>query len=199
MTAETDRYSILVVDDDDDTAELLTQQLEREGHSVEIAKNGQEAILRTSDSPPDLVIMDVMMPKLDGFEATRFLKAKFRGRFVPVMVLSARHGDEDIQRGVRFGCDDYMTKPYRRQALVASVRELLELGQLETALLKRSEGAEDSGGDDLERRAFVARVAIAKRLLGEGRAVVARSHLDRAQEIAPGDAEVVALLGQVGG
>lgn len=213
--SEERQNTILIVEDDPDTAELLVLQLERYGHAFEVASNGQEAILRTGEMPPDLVIMDVMMPRLDGFETTRFLKAKFRGAFLPILVLTAKDDAKSRARGVRFGCDDYLTKPYDRAELRASVDALLGLGRAENEALvaqaaHAATASEEGEGADEARAAAAAkaesaaavvierRMNVAKMLLDAGRGEHARGHLDRVLELQPGHARATAMLAQVG-
>ena len=128
---------VLIVEDDPDTAELLTQQLEDEDLEIDVARNGQEAILKTGQQPPDVIVMDIMMPHLDGFETSRFLKAKFRDNFVPILVLSAKDDAQSKAKGARFGCEEYLTKPYSRKQLAASLSDLLEIGALERQITQR--------------------------------------------------------------
>jgi DNA-binding response OmpR family regulator len=215
MTDAQRQNTILIVEDDPDTAQLLVLQLERYGHAFEVASNGQEAILRTGETPPDLVIMDVMMPRLDGFETTRFLKAKFRNAFLPILVLTAKDDPQSRSRGVRFGCDDYLTKPYDRVDLRASVDALLVVGHAENGSIRAdaavvdAEKAEGEGADEALTAARAAseaatqavvdsRLAVAQLLLAAGRGEHAKGHLERVLELRSGDSQASALLAQVG-
>ena len=141
---------LLIVEDDEDTAELLSQQLERDNLNVDIARNGQEAILVIGEMPPDIIIMDLMMPKLDGFETTRYFKAKFRNRFVPILVLTAKGDATSRARGARFGCEEYLTKPYARKELVAAIDVLLALGKLENELHRANQQLDTADTVELE-------------------------------------------------
>ena len=201
--------SILIVEDDEDTAALLVLQLQPQGYVFQVARNGQEAILKTGEVPPDLVIMDLMMPKLDGFETTRFLKSKFQDRFVPILVLTAKDDAQSRNRGARFGCDEYLTKPYGRQALVVAVRELLDLAKLEAThdlLQTTTPDPDDQGSVDAlaARRHEVmtklveARLTLAGRQFAAGRAELARPHVVRAVELDQSNEEAQRLLRQLG-
>ncbi len=215
MTDSNRRNTILIVEDDPDTAQLLVLQLERYGHAFEVASNGQEAILRTGEIPPDLVIMDVMMPRLDGFETTRFLKAKFRDAFLPILVLTAKDDAQSRSRGVRFGCDDYLTKPYDRDEMRASVDALLALGHAENAAiashaavaataLVEGEGAQEqvaaaaAAASTADDSVVEHRLGVATLLLDAGRGEHAKGHLERVLELRSGHAQATELLAQVG-
>ncbi len=173
-----DPERVLLVEDDPDTAKLLERTLQSIGREVEWARDGQEAILVTQNNPPALVVMDVMMPRLDGFETTRFLKVS-TAAYLPVMIVTARDDAESVARAQTVAADDYMTKPVRRQTLLAAVQLLAEL--------RSAESARDTA------RIVGLRLRLAERLLERGIAGVARVHLERLQALAPESAEVQAL------
>jgi two-component system OmpR family response regulator len=114
---------ILVVDDDPRLRELLRYTLARAGFGVREAANGQEALASVSARPPDLVVLDVLMPELDGLSACRELRA--RGSRVPVVLLSTRGEELDRVLGLDLGGDDYLPKPFAPHELVARVRAVL--------------------------------------------------------------------------
>ncbi|MGI8645346.1 MAG: response regulator transcription factor [Nocardioides sp.] len=114
---------VLVVDDDRAVRESLRRSLEFNGYAVSLAADGAEALAGIDQLPPDVVIMDVMMPRLDGVEATRALRAA--GNDVPVLVLTARDAVGDRVEGLDAGADDYLTKPFALQELLARLRALL--------------------------------------------------------------------------
>ncbi len=113
---------ILVVDDEQNIRDLAALYLEKEGFAVDSATNGREAIARFQQSPPALVILDVMMPGMDGFEVCRELR---REHDVPILMLTARSDDVDKIVGLEIGADDYMTKPFNPREMVARVKAIL--------------------------------------------------------------------------
>jgi signal transduction histidine kinase len=121
---------ILVVDDNADNVELLTKRLKATGYRTCEAYDGEQALVRVAEEEPDLVILDVMMPKLDGFEVCRRLKVDERTRTIPVIMLTAKREVPDKIRGLDTGADDYVTKPFNPQELMARVRSLLNLRTL---------------------------------------------------------------------
>src|SRR3954464_8599559 len=114
---------ILVVDDDQAVRDSLKRSLEYNGYEVTTAEDGMYALARLAAARPDAVIMDVMMPRLDGLEATRMLRAA--GNDVPILVLTARDAVGDRVDGLDAGADDYLTKPFALQELLARLRALL--------------------------------------------------------------------------
>jgi DNA-binding response OmpR family regulator len=116
---------VLVADDDEDILELITFRLERSGYIVVQARDGEEAWNLAQAEPPDLAVLDVMMPKLDGFELTRRLRAKPETERVPIILLTARAQDADVQQGFDAGADDYLRKPFSPQELRARVQAIL--------------------------------------------------------------------------
>ena len=116
---------ILVVDDNADNVELLTKRLVAGGYLTCEAYDGEQALEVVAREEPDLVILDVMMPKLDGFEVCHRLKSDERTRQLPVLLLTAKREVPDKVRGLDTGADDYVTKPFNPQELMARVRSLL--------------------------------------------------------------------------
>jgi two-component system response regulator MprA len=114
---------VLVVEDDKAVRESLRRSLEFNGYAVSLAGDGAEALAGISASDPDVVIMDVMMPRLDGLEATRALRGA--GHDVPILVLTARDAVGDRVEGLDAGADDYLTKPFALAELLARLRALL--------------------------------------------------------------------------
>jgi two-component system phosphate regulon response regulator PhoB len=119
------RESICVVEDERDIAELITYNLKREGYSVTAIRTGEEAISRISKLGPDLVVLDLMLPGVDGLEVCRRLKQATETRNVPVIMLTAKSEDADIIAGLEVGSDDYITKPFSPKILVARIRAVL--------------------------------------------------------------------------
>jgi DNA-binding response OmpR family regulator len=125
MTDADSRPTILVADDEEDLRELVTYRLTRSGYRVIGAGDGQEALELAAERTPDLMVLDVMMPKLDGYELTRRVRAEAALRSIPVILLTARSQESDIDRGFEVGADDYLKKPFNPDELVARVRAVL--------------------------------------------------------------------------
>lgn len=121
---------ILVADDMADNVDIVRARLERLGYHVIVAGNGEDALEKTRTDLPDLVLLDVMMPKLDGIEVVKRLKADATLPFIPVLLLTARSDPKDIVVGLDSGADDYLTKPIDNAALVARVRAMLRIKEL---------------------------------------------------------------------
>jgi two-component system phosphate regulon response regulator PhoB len=116
---------VLVVEDEDALATLLDYNLMKEGFRVERAADGEEALLRVAEEPPDLVVLDWMLPKVSGVEVCRQLRAGIETRRTPVLMLTARGEEADKVRGLDTGADDYVVKPFAMSELVARIRALL--------------------------------------------------------------------------
>ena len=143
------KHLIMVVDDEPAIVRLVKLRLEADRYSVITASNGEEALGRLDDERPDLIVLDLMMPGIDGFETLRRIRMESS---VPVLMLTARARDVDRLRGFQSGADDYLTKPFNPEELAARI----------AAILRRTEGSQPSGGRqvlrypgieiDLERR-----------------------------------------------
>ncbi len=118
---------VLVVDDDDVIRQLITVNLELEGFEVATAVDGQDCLDKVLDVDPVVVTLDIMMPRLDGWEAASRLRSDPRTADVKVVLLSARAQEADLQRGDRIGVDAYLTKPFDPDELIATVRALAGL------------------------------------------------------------------------
>lgn len=121
------RGSVLVVDDCEANSRLLSRLLVRDGHTVRTASNGDDALELISRDPPDLVLMDVMMPRKDGFEVCRALKRGASTRLIPVVLVTAFQDTPDKVKGLEAGADDFLAKPVNVPELRARVRSLLRL------------------------------------------------------------------------
>jgi DNA-binding response OmpR family regulator len=119
------RPLILIADDDPDILALVSFRLERAGYEVLEATNGEEAVEMALARRPDLAILDVMMPRLDGYEATRRLRQHQDTSRMPVILLTARVQEDDVSRGFEAGADDYVKKPFSPQELGARVQAVL--------------------------------------------------------------------------
>ncbi|MFH1484679.1 MAG: response regulator transcription factor, partial [Chloroflexota bacterium] len=113
---------ILVVDDDPKTAELVKLYLKREGHEVVTASDGTEALRLAQKTHPDLIVLDLMLPGMDGLEVCRTVRGESE---VPIIMLTARTTEQDRLRGLDLGADDYVTKPFSPRELAARVRAVL--------------------------------------------------------------------------
>ena len=116
---------VLAADDDEDILELVAFRLERSGYTVLKARDGEEALQIAREARPDLAVLDVMMPKLDGFEVTRAIRADGATKAMPIILLTARAQDADVQAGFDAGADDYLRKPFSPQELRARVQAIL--------------------------------------------------------------------------
>jgi DNA-binding response OmpR family regulator len=116
---------ILAADDDEDILQLIVFRLERSGYTVLQAHDGEEALALALEQRPDLAVLDVLMPKIDGFELTRRLRAEPATSRMPIIILTARVQDADVQEGFDAGADDYLRKPFSPQELRARVQAIL--------------------------------------------------------------------------
>src|ERR687893_2002969 len=146
-----DRSTILLVDDEDSVQKLLTYPLEREGYRVVPARDGEEALTRFAAEHVDLVVLDIMLPKLDGLEVCRRLRSQSS---VPIIMLTARDDELDKVLGLELGADDYITKPFSIREFRSRVRALLRRASLPAqADQRRTETSESKGlGVDPARR-----------------------------------------------
>ena len=119
---------ILCVEDNDDNLYMLHRRLSRAGFEVKVATNGAEAVEWAKSLLPDIIVMDLNLPKLNGWEATRQLKSQSETKHIPIIVLSANTGDEPRERAFAAGCDDFETKPADFDRLVGKIRTLLAAG-----------------------------------------------------------------------
>src|SRR6267142_6856612 len=134
------RGRILVVDDHEDNIELLRARLEARGYIGEGASDGQAALDAVERSCPDLILLDVMMPKMDGMEVVRRLKAKRESKelpFIPVIMQTALDSTENKVEGLDAGADDYITKPINFAELKARLRSMLRIKRLQEELEER--------------------------------------------------------------
>ncbi len=121
-----DRAVVLVADDDDDILALVTHRLERAGYAMLQAHDGEEALRLARDQRPTLAILDVMMPRLDGYEVTRAIRADEDVHDMPVLLLTARAQEADVARGFEAGADDYIRKPFSPLELITRVQAVLD-------------------------------------------------------------------------
>ena len=116
---------ILIVDDEEDILELLKYNLSREGYKVSCAASGEETLRAVRSGIPDLIVLDLMLPGIDGLDVARQLKNDPKTRDVPIVMLTAKGEEADIVTGLELGADDYITKPFSPRVLLARVRAVL--------------------------------------------------------------------------
>lgn len=117
--------NVLVVEDEDALAALLQYNLDKEGYRVSLAADGEEALMLVDERPPDLVVLDWMLPKVSGVEVCRRLRARPETRNLPIIMLTARGEESDRIRGLDTGADDYVVKPFSMSELAARIRAVL--------------------------------------------------------------------------
>ena len=116
---------ILIVEDEEDVMELIRYNLAKEGFNCDAAYNGQEALKKTQAMLPDLVLLDLMLPEVDGLEVCKRLKSSPQTEHIPIVMVTAKSDEADIITGLELGADDYITKPFSPKVLVARVRAVL--------------------------------------------------------------------------
>jgi len=119
------KEKILVIDDEEDILELLKYNLSREGYQVFCAATGEDALRQVASGLPDLIILDLMLPGMDGLEVARTIKADPSTKDTPIVMLTAKGEEADIVTGLELGADDYITKPFSPRVLLARVRAVL--------------------------------------------------------------------------
>ncbi|MEW6350648.1 MAG: response regulator transcription factor [Thermodesulfobacteriota bacterium] len=132
---------ILVVDDEEDILELVKYNLTKEGFLVTCAGNGEQALSRAAELLPDLIILDLMLPGIDGLDVCRRLKQGEKTRKLPIIMLTAKGEDADVVAGLELGADDYVIKPFSPRVLLARIK----------AALRRTGGEEPSDQDSIRR------------------------------------------------
>jgi two-component system cell cycle response regulator DivK len=118
--------SILIVEDQEDNRQILRDLLSSTDYEMVEAENGQEALDAVARKRPDLILMDIQLPVMDGYEATRRIKANPEWQSIPVIVVTSYALSGDAEKARAAGCDDYVTKPYSPRQLLAKIREYLE-------------------------------------------------------------------------
>jgi len=119
------KESILIVDDEEDVLELIRFNLDKNGYKVETAVTGEKALTEARAKLPDLVILDLMLPGIDGLGVCKRLKSDVRTEHIPIIMLTAKGEESDIVTGLELGADDYVTKPFSPKVLIARVRRIL--------------------------------------------------------------------------
>ena len=142
---------ILVVEDSPTQAQMAKLILEGEGYQVEIARNGEEGLKKAVENPPDLIIADIMMPVMDGYEMTRRIKSNPRLSGLPVVIITSKDQPEDIVRGLEVGADHFFTKPYRGDELISSISNLFD--RMEK--VRKGESGEQKAVERLEKEILI--------------------------------------------
>lgn len=127
--ARKDKKKILAVDDEKHIVRLVEVNLQRAGYEVETAYDGREALEKVKKSKPDLIVLDVMMPHLDGFSVLKALKQDPETKSIPVIMLTAKAQDADVFRGWQSGVDSYLTKPFNPLELITFVERILDAAE----------------------------------------------------------------------
>jgi two-component system alkaline phosphatase synthesis response regulator PhoP len=127
------KEKILVVDDEEDILELVRHHLKREGYEVQCAATGEKALQLARRESFDLIILDLMLPGMDGREVTRTLRGDPRTKHMPILMLTAKGEESDVVTGLELGADDYLTKPFSPRILVARSRAVLRRAMMEPA------------------------------------------------------------------
>ena len=140
---------ILVVEDEQDIVDLITYNLEREGFQIVSAMSGEEGLNKARNDRPDLVILDIMLPEMNGLDVCQALRSDAATRTIPIIMLTARNEEIDIVTGLEVGADDYITKPFSPRVLIARIRAVLrhhkEQGESSSSLLQWGELTIDRG------------------------------------------------------
>ncbi len=149
---------ILVVDDVADNVEILRMRLESMGYEVVVAEDGEQALERVRETLPDLILLEIMMPKIDGLEVARRLKADTSLPFMPIIMVTAKTTAQDVLAGLEAGGDDYLTKPIDHGALIVRVRAMLRIKALHDQITVLNEGLEKKVLDQVDELERVGRL-----------------------------------------
>jgi len=155
------QLKILVVDDTEPNLLLVSKFINKLGHQTVLARNGREAVQQFQDESPDLVLMDVMMPEMDGYEATAKIRELYPNKWVPIMFLTAKSQDADHVKGIQVGGDDYITKPINLVILEARIKAVTRIAEMQRQIVENSEQLEHYR-DENEREQQLAKHLIEK-------------------------------------
>jgi len=144
------KRKILIVEDSPESIELLKLNLKDENYELFTAKDGEEALLKTKEVAPDLILLDILLPKLDGFQVCEELKTRPETMFIPIIMITALKDLTDRVHGLELGADDYLTKPYEKIELLARVHSLLRIKKYHDALQKKRREVETKNHTLLE-------------------------------------------------
>ena len=121
-----DKKRILIVDDEKDIVESVQFKLEFEGFECLVAYDGEEALLKARRENPDLILLDIMLPKMNGYQVCRFLKSEEQHKHIPIIMLTAKAQESDKFWGMETGADDYVTKPFELEKLIQKIQGYFE-------------------------------------------------------------------------
>jgi len=138
--------NIFVVDDEEDILELIRINLDREGYKVTCIEAGEECVKKAREKLPDLIVLDLMLPGIDGLDVCKILKNDSKTRHIPIIMLTAKGEESDIVTGLELGADDYMTKPFSPKILTARIKAVLRKGTV---------SPESDAGDVIKRKNMV--------------------------------------------
>jgi two-component system, OmpR family, alkaline phosphatase synthesis response regulator PhoP len=138
--------NIFVVDDEEDILELIRMNLDREGYKVTCIEAGEECVKKAREKLPDLIVLDLMLPGIDGLDVCKILKNDSKTRHIPIIMLTAKGEESDIVTGLELGADDYMTKPFSPKVLTARIKAVLRKGTV---------SPESDAGDVIKRKNIV--------------------------------------------
>ena len=138
--------NIFVVDDEEDILELIRINLDREGYKVICIEAGEECVKKAREKLPDLIVLDLMLPGIDGLDVCKILKNDSKTRHIPIIMLTAKGEESDIVTGLELGADDYMTKPFSPKVLTARIKAVLRKGTV---------SPESDAGDVIKRKNII--------------------------------------------
>jgi len=125
-------YKLLVVDDDKDAVETLEKRLAQEGYKVAVAFDGEEALLKIKEFDPDIILLDLMLPKLNGFEVLKEVREKYKDKWRPIIIISAETDLEAVKKSYNLEADHYLTKPCTMDNILRGIRTMISLIPLRT-------------------------------------------------------------------
>jgi len=120
-------YKLLIVDDEKDIVETLKKRLMQEGYEVTVAFDGEEALVKIRENNPDVILLDLMLPKLNGFEVLKQIKEKFKDKWRPIIIVSMENGLEAVMKSYNLEADHYLTKPCTMENILRGIRTMISL------------------------------------------------------------------------
>jgi len=138
----TKRDHILIVEDETNSRFLLKTYLNSEGYDVKMARNGEEALKMVAEDPPSAIVLDILLPKMNGYEVCKILKHSINTSFIPIILVTALRGKEERIQGIEAGADDFINKPFDRVELLTRIKSLLRIKALHEALEQKVEELE---------------------------------------------------------